>query len=287
MARGVFQKPLFLIASDFALTVVAASEIEFYLHGSYGSPALEAWQTDVAQRCAAEGVAIHRIEKERGLDQHEISLSPSDVETMVSSTLALKRIVSECATAHGFTADFGAKPKADQPGSGLHIHLHLEDESGTNLFFKNDAQISQALQFSIGGMLAWIADSMPVFAPSEASYTRFAKGSNAPTTVSWGANNRTVAIRLPDKAHNKKHIEHRVAGADAAPARVAAVILAAVHDGLKEQIMPSCPQIYGDASLEQYNLPLIPNTLELALANMRRSQHIARYFSAEALWPVS
>ena len=279
----LFDKPLSLISSDFDLTVVAASEIEFYLHGVYGSPAVEAWQADIAQRCKDVGIAIHRIEKEKGMGQHEISLMPADVASMIAHTNTLKQLIRETAQAHSLAADFSAKPKADQPGSGLHIHVHLQDAEGKNIFFKNDSQISEGLQYSIGGLMAWLCDCMPVFSPSESSYARFAKGSNAPTTVSWGGNNRTVAIRLPDKPHNNKHIEHRVSGADADPERVVAVILAAMHDGMMNRIAPSCPQIYGDAALEQYNLPLIPNTLEEALAHMHLSPRIKHYFSAEGL----
>ena len=51
-------------SDDFSLTPVTASEIEFYLHGSQNSPHLAGWQQDVAERCAAENIAIHRIEKE-------------------------------------------------------------------------------------------------------------------------------------------------------------------------------------------------------------------------------
>jgi glutamine synthetase len=124
---------------------------------------------------------------------------------------------------------------------------------------------------------------MCVFAPSEASYARFVKGSNAPTTASWGANNRTVAIRLPDKPHSHKHIEHRMAGADAAPEAVIAVILAAIHDGLSRRIVPASPQIYGDASLEMYQLPKVPLTLADAQLAWQQAIQPKRYFSETGL----
>jgi glutamine synthetase len=120
--------------------------------------------------------------------------------------------------------------------------------------------MSDALKFSIGGLLATMRDTMAAFAPSAESQARFTPGSMAPTTISWGANNRTVAIRLPDSAHDNKRIEHRVASADADPGQVIAAILAGVHYGLKNRCDPG-KQIHGDASLEQYGLPKL---LELA-----------------------
>ncbi len=98
---------------------------------------------------------------------------------------------------------------------------------------------------------------MAIFAPSPESYARFVAGSNAPLTVSWGANNRTTAIRLPDSAHDNKRIEHRVAGADADPEHVIAAILKGLYSGLKNRVDPG-PQIYGDASLPMYGLQAFP-----------------------------
>ncbi len=106
--------------------------------------------------------------------------------------------------------------------------------------------MSDALKYAIGGLLTALPESMKIFAPNAESYARFAPGGNAPTTISWGANNRTVAVRLPDAPHDKKRIEHRVAGADADPHAVIAAILEGIHDGLTRHLDPG-PQTYGDA----------------------------------------
>ncbi len=198
--------------------------------------------------CAAADVSLEKHEAERGEGQYEIALSPAAPEKTVSDLYAIKKILADMG------ADFSARPKENQPGSGLHIHIHLEDNTGKNVFYKDDARMSDALAHSIGGLLVALPNSMQVFAPTAESYKRFVPGGNAPVTVSWGANNRTVAVRLPDKPHDKKHIEHRVAGADADPALVMEAILAAVHDGLTRKLDPG-PQVYGDASLAMYNLP--------------------------------
>ena len=47
-------------------------------------------------------------------------------------------------------------------------------------------------------MKSLIIASMIAFAPHENSYARFTPRGQTPTTISWGANNRTVAVRLPD-----------------------------------------------------------------------------------------
>ena len=213
----------------------------------------EFWQA-VKARCTASGIGIFKIEKEKGIDQQEVALVPTSVQQSAQDTNNLKIILTKLALQFNMSVDFSAKPFADRPGSGLHIHVHMADGNGKNVFYKDDEKISDALKFSIGGLLATMRENMPVFAPNPASRSRFVAGGNAPLTVSWGANNRTVAVRLPDAAHDNKRIEHRVAGADADPEAVINAVLAGIYFGLRNKSDPG-PQTYGDAGLEMYNLP--------------------------------
>jgi len=235
---------------------VIATEIEFYLYGSKDRDLANYWQ-DVSAACKTEGIAIFKFEKEKGIEQHEVALMPlRDIAKIIADTEQLKTIISEFAKQYGMCADFAARPVENEPGSGLHVHVHLEDENGKNLYTKNDSEMSETLAHSIAGLLTTLQENLDVFAPSLESRTRFQPGSNAPTTISWGANNRTCAIRLPDKPHDNKHIEHRVAGADANVGAVIAAILKGIEYGLEHKLTPP-PQIYGDAALPMYGLPPI------------------------------
>ncbi|MDE3015601.1 MAG: hypothetical protein KGI29_01565 [Pseudomonadota bacterium] len=242
------------LAADFGLTPVTAAEIEFYLPGSDGYPQMQAFWCGVQAACKAAGIRLFKSEKEKGRDQHEVALMPDTPENTARDVAAIKTILNDVAEEHGLQADFAARPFPGQPGSGLHIHIHLADAAGRNVFYKDDDTISDALKFSIGGLLATMQKNMPVFAPAAESYNRFTPGGNAPLTVSWGANNRTVAVRLPDSDHDNKRIEHRVAGADADPEKVIAAILSGICFGLESKSDPGA-QIYGDAGLETYGLP--------------------------------
>jgi glutamine synthetase len=77
----------------------------------------------------------------------------------------------------------------------------------------------------------------------------------APT---WGVNNRTVSLRVPAGPPASRHIEHRVAGADANPYLALAALLAGVHHGLTQKIDPG-PPVQGDgyaaAAESQERLP--------------------------------
>jgi glutamine synthetase len=240
------------LQTDFGFIPVVACEIEFVLHDSQDEMRLAAFWRDVKNAAPP----LFKIEKERGHLQHEVALMPAFAEKAAEDAIRAKQVIADAANAQGMRADFGAKPFPGQPGNGLHVHIHLQDAQGVNVYTKDDDHISGALKFSIGGLLAKLKESMPVFAPNKESGARFVAGSNAPLTVSWGANNRTVAIRLPDTMANNKRIEHRVPGSDADPEQVIKVILEAIHYGLTNQTVPG-PQIYGDASLQIYDLPKI------------------------------
>lgn len=240
------------LQADFGLTPVVACEIEFYLYDKTPQ-ALELFWQELMAACKAHAISVFNYEQEKGEGQFEVALGIAPAAKAATDCKALKELITLIAERHAMCADFSAKPSPDQPGSGLHVHVHLEDESGKNVFYKDDECMSDALRYSLGGLLAELPRSMAIFAPTEDSKKRFVGKTNAPTTISWGANNRTTALRLPDSAKDNKRIEHRVAGSDADPAAVIAVILEAMCDGLRHKTDPG-PQIYGDAADAQYGL---------------------------------
>lgn len=229
----------------FGFATALAVEIECYLNAEPPS----SFAGDFLRACADAGAPVLKWEAERGHLQYEFAMPVEyDVDAAIAHADAAKRILHEMVQ-----ADFRARPFADRPGSGLHVHLHLEDAQGRNVFFKRDEEISDSLKWALGGLMATMREHMAVFAPTPESRTRFTPGGNAPTTVSWGANNRTAALRLPDEGAPRRHIEHRVAGADADVGAVVAAILQGVLAGLEGKLEPG-PQVYGDASLESYGL---------------------------------
>lgn len=224
------------------LRVVTAAEIEFYTEA-----------TD--QLSALSGIA--KLEQERGEGQYEVAFGPASPHQTVIQLSNLKQQLSGI-------ANFFAKPFSQQPASGLHINVHLEGADGKNPFFKDDDATAPELEHSIAGLLAIMRETMLAYAPSDTSYARLTPRGQTPTTISWGANNRTVAVRLPDTGTHTKRIEHRVAGADADAELVMACVLAGIGYGLQEKLKLTLPQIYGDATLDQYELEKLPATLEEA-----------------------
>ncbi len=127
----------------------------------------------------------------------------------------------------------------------MHLHVSVNDSKGKNIMAADAPEGSPAVRHAIGGMKALLGESMAIFAPNANSYRRFRANSYAPVAPTWGVNNRTVSFRVPAGAPHTRHIEHRVAGADAHPTLALAALLAAVHHGLTSKIDPG-PAIVGD-----------------------------------------
>jgi glutamine synthetase len=192
------------------------------------------------------GVPLEGAISEYGPGQLELTLKHhADVLRAADDAVIYKHVAKGVALKHGAEACFMAKPFAQHAGSGMHMHVSVNDGAGKNVFAAEAAEGAPSLKHAIGGMKALLADSMAILAPNANSYRRFKANSYAPVAPVWGVNNRTCAFRIPAGAAHTRHIEHRVAGADAHPALALAVLLASVHHGISNRIDPG-PAVSGD-----------------------------------------
>ncbi len=267
--RGVLER----FAAD-GLTPVVACELEYYLidpirtaaggiqlaaapgtgerpslHGVYGLREIEDFSGFLRDLWAAadvQGVPLEGAISEYAPGQLELTLKHGpDALRAADEALMYKRIAKGVAVRHGAEASFMAKPFSNRAGSGLHLHVSVNDAAGENIFASEDPAGTPALRHAVGGMKATLADGMAIFAPNANSYRRFRANSYAPVAPTWGVNNRTVSLRVPAGPPKGRHIEHRVAGADANPYLALATLLAAVHHGLTHAIDPG-PPVEGD-----------------------------------------
>lgn len=225
-----------------------AAEIECYvLLADQSTEEMDAFWEPVDAAFKAEGLPILRIEKERGKHQYEVVTQVTSPTRLAQMLTRIRAIIEAQAAAMGVEASFAAKPFADQPSSGMHIHLHLADAEGINAYHKTDEWMSDALRFSLGGLLATLTENMPIFFPNEEDYARLGDADHVPKIAGWGANNRYCALRIPmTPAPYDKRIEHRVPCANADPERVIEAILSGVLKGLREKLEPPM-QSYGKA----------------------------------------
>jgi len=271
--RHVLQRVIDRFAAD-GLVPVVACELEYYLvdarrtasgkiqlppspltgdratqHQVYGLREVEeasGFLRDLWASADAMGIPLEGAISEYAPGQLELTLKHhADALRAADDAVHYKRAAKGVALRHGCEATFMAKPFADLAGSGMHLHVSVNDKAGKNIFASDKPEGEPVLAHAIGGMKALLGDSMAIFAPNANSYRRFKANSYAPVAPTWGVNNRTVSFRVPAGAPNTRHIEHRVAGADAHPALALAALLAAVHHGITNKIDPG-PAIVGD-----------------------------------------
>ena len=205
---------------------------------------LDAFLRDLWANADAAGVPLEGAISEYAPGQIELTLKHrADALRAADEAVMYKRLAKGVARCHGFEATFMAKPFADHAGSGMHLHVSVEDGVGHNLFASDDPAGSPELRHAVAGMMTTLGDAFAIFAPNANSYRRFRANSYAPVAPTWGVDNRTVSFRVPAGAPATRHVEHRVAGADANPYLALAALLAGVHHGLTHRIDPGAPVI--------------------------------------------
>jgi glutamine synthetase len=289
------------------ITPVVACELEFYLlkEGAGGALApagggraserqkIDAYSlqrlddlaplfNDVYAAAVAQGLPAETLMSEYAPGQFEITLHHrDDALRAVDEAVMFKRLLRGVAARHGLIACFMAKPFAERAGSGLHVHLSVNDAQGHNVFASEEAAGTPALRHAIGGMKTSMAEAMAVFAPNANSYRRFVSESYAPIAPIWGINNRSVSLRVPSGPPASRHIEHRIAGADANLYLAVATVLAGAELGLRERLDPR-PPVEGNGYAHAGERAL-PATWRESLDRAEKSAFLAQALGADFL----
>lgn len=237
---------------------------------------------DLYAAARAQRLPVRTLMSEYAPGQFEITLEHrADALKAVDEAVLFKRAVRGAAARHGCIACFMAKPFAEMAGTGMHLHASLADEGGCNAFASEDPAGTPLLRHAIGGLKDTLADGMAVFAPNANSYRRFRAMSYAPVAATWGINNRSVSLRIPAGPPASRHVEHRVAGADANPYLVAALVLGAMLRGIERRIDPG-PPVQGNG-YENAPAGELPTQWHAAIERAARSEFLADALGAEFL----
>jgi len=206
------------------------------------------------------GLDVEGAKGECNLGQHEIGFLYADALTSADNHVVYKTVAKEIASQQGRSITFMAK--FDQrEGSSCHIHLSLRGRDGELVFWDEDRGERTALyDHFIAGVLATAADFTLLYAPNINSYKRFAAGSFAPTTIAWGLDNRTCAVRLVGHGASAR-MENRIPGADVNPYLALAAMLAGGLHGIEEEL-PLEPELVGNAYTS--GREQVPHTLAAA-----------------------
>jgi len=231
-----------------------------------------------------QNLPVDTLISEFGASQCEINLHHQNSALRACDQASmLRRAIRAVAQQQGKQASFMAKPFAGEVGNGMHVHFSLLDSMGNNVFDNGTPEGSDILQHAVAGCLENMADSIAIFAPNINSYRRLVPGCYAPTSPTWGYENRTTALRIPAGEGHAMRIEHRVAGADANVYLTVAAMLAAALHGIDNELLPPAATIgdAGELELQQKAEQQLPRFWGDALQLFEQSEFIAGYLGEE------
>jgi glutamine synthetase len=183
-------------------------------------------------------------------------------------------------------ATFMAKWSQNYPGQSGHMHQSLFDlKTGEPVFHKTGGRenMSSLMEHYVAGMQKFLKPFLVMCAPTVNSYTRLVKGAWAPTSATWGVENRTTALRVIPGGPKSQRMEFRLGAADGNPYLVAAACIGAGLLGIEQKLKLGNP-VKGSAYDVQDQLPeglQLPSNLRDSLRNFRASKDAAEIFGAD------
>ncbi len=182
-------------------------------------------------------IPLEGLHTETGPGVYEAAITYSGVLQAADNASLFKTAVKEIGYKHGILASFMAKINEQLPGCSGHVHQSLW-QNNTNIFYNANEpnNMSETMQQYVAGQLFCLPHILPMVAPTINSYKRLVEGAWAPTTVTWGIDNRTVALRALTEGSKSCRLETRVVGSDTNPYLAIAACLAAGLYGIQHKL---------------------------------------------------
>jgi glutamine synthetase len=221
-------------------------------------------------------VPLEGLHTETGPGVLEAAIQYGPALVAADRAALFKSGTKEIAQRFGILPTFMARWNAELPGCSGHTHQSLVPAGGgPNLFAdeSDPAGMSPLFRSYLAGILALLPECLPLLAPTVNSYKRLVDGFWAPTTTTWGIDNRTVAARVINASPAATRLELRVPGSDVNPYLAVAFSLAAGLHGIERKLeLGEATTGSGyQALLEQPGVERLPRTLEQATEAMHES----------------
>jgi glutamine synthetase len=204
----------------------------------------------------AAGMVVENSKGECNFGQQEINFRYADALRTADDHVIYRNGAKEIAAQEAMAISFMAKFD-EREGSSCHIHFSLSDDAG-GMVFASDSAVFESF---LGGQLACLRELTLLLAPNVNSYKRYAAGSFAPTTIAWGHDNRTCALRVVGHGPALR-FENRAGGSDLNPYLALSALVAAGLHGVREGLKLE-PAYEGNA-YEATDKPRLPTTLREA-----------------------
>ena len=203
--------------------------------------------------------------------QHEIGIVYDTLVEAADNVQKLKYVVKMVAHLNGKTATFMPKPIFGDNGNGMHVHQSIWKD-GVNTFYTegNYGNLSDHARWYAGGIFKHAYAVAAITNPSTNSYKRLVPGFEAPSILTYSAQNRSAACRVPYGAGAPAtRLEMRFPDSTANPYLAFAAMMMAGIDGIKNKTEPIGPmdEDLFELTLDEIRekgIPQMPATLRMA-----------------------
>lgn len=226
------------------------------------------------------GIPLEALHTETGPGVFEAAIQFSDALEAADRGVLFKTAAKEIGQRFGIMPTFMAKWNSQLPGCSGHTHQSLWSGE-KNVFYdeKDPLKMSGTFKSYMAGLMRCLPEILPFFAPTVNSYKRLVDGYWAPTKVTWGVDNRTVALRVIPGSAKSTRVEVRVPGSDINPYLAIAASLAAGLYGIAKELPLTAAPVKGSAYHAE-GAERLPRTLQEATQRLADSA-IAREILGE------
>ncbi|MEO8019914.1 MAG: glutamine synthetase [Pseudomonadota bacterium] len=261
-------------ADDLGYKVNAATEFEFFMFketpesvrekgfralttmtpGFFGYSVLRSsvhseFYHQLMNMCTQIRIPLEGLHTETGPGVLEAAIQYCEALEAADRGALFKTYAKILAQRNGMMATFMAKWSKDWPGQSGHIHTSLVRKSDGKAAFHDTTKphnMSDEMRWYVGGQQQLMPELLAMVACTVNSYSRLIPGFWAPTTSTWGVENRTCALRVIPGGASSQRVEYRIAAADINPYLALAVAIGSGLYGIENKIEPD-PMVEGNA----------------------------------------
>jgi glutamine synthetase len=183
---------------------------------------------------------IEGLHTETGPGVMEAALAYCDALEAADRASLFKTFAKVLAQRHGLMATFMAKWSNSVPGQSGHLHISLRKANGDSVFHdpSKPHDMSDEMRWFVGGQQALMPEILAMIAGTVNSYSRLVPGYWAPTSATWGLENRTTAQRVIRGGASSQRVEYRIAAADINPYIALSAAIGSGLWGIEHRIEP-------------------------------------------------
>jgi glutamine synthetase len=217
---------------------------------------------------------IEGLHTETGPGVLEAALTYCEALEAADRAALFKTFAKVVAQRHGLMATFMAKWSNSYAGQSGHLHISARKADGSPAF--HDAakphEMSDAMRWFVGGQQALMPELLSMIACTVNSYSRLIPGYWAPTSATWGVENRTTALRVIRGGPSSQRVEYRIAAADINPYIALAAAIGSGLWGIEHRIEPDAPISGNSYDMQHAESRRLPTTLFEAASRLEASK---------------